>query len=181
VKLVDPDGMDIRGVGRGLWNTIQGLGSVAGGIGTLAALGAAEAGSLGAATPVVVLGGIVAFGLITGGLVKTSFGLAEMAIETADIFSSKDLHIDSPNNIGGMIGAAVDVQKGHDRSQNGAGSNEKLGSTINTVTDTVLGIASTPVNMITSSSEIGSIMSAAATSLDSLLTTKTVVDYVDQR
>ena len=181
VKYIDPDGRDLKGVIKGLWNTAQGIALVAGGIGTLAALGAAEAGSVGAATPVVILGGIAAFGLITNGLAKTGFGLAEVAIEFADIFTQQSVHLDTPTDIGGMIGAAVDVREGYDRSQNGAGPNEKLGSTINTVTVTVLGMATTPANIVASSSEIGEIMTAATTSVDTLFTIKAVTDYVDQK
>jgi hypothetical protein len=181
VKYTDPDGRDIRGALRGLAKAISGGLSIAGGISTLAALGAAEAGSLGAATPVVVLGGVAAFTMITGGFTAVGFGLGEMATELADCFSSEDMHIDSPTDIGGMIGAVVDINQGHDRSTDGAGPNEKLGSVINTVASSALGLATTPANMVTAGSEVGQLITATTTSVDTLSTLKTVADYSEQR
>jgi hypothetical protein len=181
LKYTDPDGRDIKGALRGLAKAIGGGLSIAGGIGTFTALGAAEAGSLGAATPVAIIGGVAAFALITNGFTAVGFGLGEMATELADCFSPQDMHIDSPTDIGGMIGAVVDINQGHNRSIDGAGPNEKLGSVVNTVTSSVLGLATTPANMVTAGSEAEQIITASTTSLDTVLTLKTVVDYSDQR
>jgi hypothetical protein len=177
VKYLDPDGRDIRGAFKGLAKAISGGLSVAGGIGTLTALGAAEAGSLGAATPIVILGGVAAFAMISGGFTAVGFGLGEMATELADCFSSNDMHIDSPTDIGGMVGAVIDINQGHNRSKDGAGPNEKLGSVVNAVASSTLGLATTPANMITAGSEAGQIITATTTSLDTLSTLKTVADY----
>ncbi|ULQ59124.1 hypothetical protein K7I13_11510 [Brucepastera parasyntrophica] len=113
-----------------------------------AAVSVLEGGSGGLATPIAAGGYIVAGGLIVDGYFNLAMGLSETGIEIADIFSQEDIKMpDTPTNIGGSIGAAVDASNGHDRTVNGPGPNEEKGTHINNVTSTVLGVISFPAGM----------------------------------
>ncbi len=79
VKYTDPTGaFDFATLKRGLINLYKGVGKISGGIGIWGACGVSEAISVGTATPLAIIGGVLGGGLVANGWIQASVGAAEI-------------------------------------------------------------------------------------------------------
>ena len=107
---LDPDGeANWPMVRRGVTNIAAGIGQISGGIAVYAASGAGTVASGGSATPLAIVGGIAATGLVVNGWVQASVGVAQViAGFSANDNTLADAHNNIPSTMNQMLAIPVD-------------------------------------------------------------------------
>lgn len=112
MKYVDPDGrIDWNMIGKGIENLYKGFGKMGTGALILGGSGAVETLSVGTATPVVAMAGIIGGGFVVNGFTQFTIGTAEVisGFTTPDPEPNEPSPVnDIPNTMNEIMATAID-------------------------------------------------------------------------